>query len=53
MNLFYGIIVLVILGLLFVISYHLNNEIKVDCDKIDMCEGCKEDFCYHKMKKEE
>ena len=53
MSLFYGIIVLVVLGLLFVYSYYLNNKTKIDCDRIEMCEGCKENYCCHKMNKEE
>ena len=53
MSLFYGIIVLVVLSVIFVFSYYLNNKTKVDCDKIEMCEGCKKIYCYHKMNKED
>jgi len=53
MSYLYAIIVVGVLSLVFILSYYLNSKIKIDCDRSEMCEGCKIESCYHKISKED
>ena len=53
MSYIYAIIIVVILSLIFILSYSLNSKIKVECDNNEQCEGCNVSNCYRKINKEE
>ena len=53
MSYLYALLVIIVLGLIFILSYYLNSKVKVDCDSSEMCEGCSVGDCFHKMTKED
>lgn len=53
MNYLYALLVILVLSLIFALSYYFNSKIKVDCEESDMCEGCTIESCYHKINKED
>lgn len=53
MNCVYALLVVLVLSLIFVFSYYMNNKIKVECNKSEMCDNCTIESCYHKVNKED
>jgi len=53
MSYLYALLVILVLSLIFVLSYYLNSKIKIDCDKSEMCDNCSIESCYHKINKED
>ncbi len=47
-----AVLFVVLFSLIYMISYRLNNKVKIECDK-KSCEGCLMQGCINRFKEEE